>query len=237
MKKLLLLLFIIPVISFAQQDAAIRYQTDLMDSANDARQLRVNYKPTTVGTPYLYNQWKEGYLVINDSVMSPQKAIQVDLVNGELIVALDGERGMIIDDKDITGFAINKDDNVNRHYFVRLEPSTFEDTDRTSHFYEVITNLGKTNYLVKDVQKYLFDPNRSRGYQTENSFPQEYKERTYYYIKTRSGKYVKTKLNKKSILSLLDDKSSQVKGFVASKKINFKKEHDIVKVLDYYYSL
>ncbi len=234
MKKLFYLFILIPILSIAQKDN--RFYSDAMN-LEGSREVSIDYAPGVKGSPYLYEQWKEGYLVINDTVISPQKALQMDLVNGELIVALDGETGMIIDDKDITGFAINKDNSVNRHYFVRLEPSVFEDTDKASRFYEVISNLSKTNYLIKDVQKYLFDPNRSKGYQTQNSIPQEYKERTYHYIKTRSGKYVKTKLSKKSILNLLDDKSSEIKSFVSSNKINFKNEHDIVKVLDYYYTL
>ena len=146
-------------------------------------------------------------------------------------------RGMIMDDEAITGFAINKENSINKHLYVRLAPSQFKDTDRASRFYEVISNLEKTNYLIKEEQKYLYDPNRSRGYQTENSLPMEWKKRTYYFIKNSSGKYIKTKLNKKSVLKVLSDKSKEVKSYVASNKIDLKKESDVVKVLNYYHGL
>ena len=107
----------------------------------------------------------------------------MDLEKGELIVGMGEGRGIIIDDKAITGFTINKTDNLNKHFYVRLEPSQFDDKNRTSHFYEVVSNLEKTNYLIKDVQKYLFDPNRGNGYQSENNLPIEWKKRTYYFIK------------------------------------------------------
>ncbi|MBV1888442.1 MAG: hypothetical protein KUG51_04055 [Urechidicola sp.] len=234
MKKLLLILFVIPSLLIAQDDN--RLQNDIM-SLNTSDELRINYKTANIGNPYLYDEWKEGYLVINDTVISHQKKLQVDLQSGELIVGIGEGRGMIMDDKSITGFAINKDNSVSKHFFVRLESSQFEDSNRTSHFYEVISNLAKTNHLIKEVEKYLFDPNKSRGYQTENSFPQEYKERDRYFIKDNKGKYIKTKLSKKSILKILNDKEPELKSFIKSNKINFKKEHDIVKLLDYYHTL
>ncbi|MDC9723104.1 MAG: hypothetical protein PSN34_10110 [Urechidicola sp.] len=234
MKKLFFTLFIIPALLIAQEEDAILNDAINRNSSNA---LRINYKTENKGNPYLYDEWKKGYLVINDTVISKQDKLQMDLEKGELIVGMGEGRGTIIDDKSVTGFAINKPDNLNKHFYVRLEPSQFEDTDRTSQFYEVISNLEKTNYLVKEVQKYLYDPNRSRGYQTENSLPMEWKKRTYYFIKNSSGKYIKTKLNKKAVLKVLSDKNKEVKSYVASNKINFKKEHDVVKLLNYYHSL
>lgn len=234
MKKLLFIFLIIPTLLIAQDDDTI--QNDAINR-NTSNSLRINYKTENEGNPYLYDEWKEGYLVINDTVISLQKKIQVDLEKGELIVGIGEGRGMIMDDKSITGFAINKEKSVAKHLYVRLEPSQFEDTDRISHFYEVISNLEKTNYLVKEEQKYLYDPNRSRGYQTENSLPMEWKKRTYYFIKNSNGKYIKTKLNKKAVLKVLGDKNKEVKSYVASNKINLKKENDVVKLLNYYHSL
>ena len=234
MKNLLLTLFIIPTLLFSQGNDAI--QNDAIN-INFGNELRIKYKTEYKGNPYLYDEWKEGYLVISDTVISPQKKLQMDLEKGELIVGMGKGRGTIIDDKSITGFAINKRDNLNKHFYVRLEPSQFEDTDRTSHFYEAISNFKKTNYLIKEEQKYLYDPNKSRGYQTENNLPMEWKKRTYYFIKNSSGKYIKTKLNKKSVLKVLSDKSKEVKSYVASNKIDLKKENDVVKLLNYYHSL
>ena len=143
---------------------------------------------------------------------------------------------MIITDNVVTGFAIHKN-AVNLHFFVKVNISQFEDNDNPSRFYEVISNHEKTNYLLKDVKKYLYDPNKSKGYMTENSFPMEYKQRVYYFIKNNSGKYVKSKLSKKAILKNLNDKSSELKKYLASNKINFKDEHDVAKNLNYYHTL
>lgn len=237
MKKLLFIFTLIPIFTFAQENKVNPF--DYFQQGGRDR-IRIDYTPEHKGTPYLYNQWKTGYLIINDSIISSQEKIQFNLQTGELIIGSKNETGIVITDKSVTGFAIDKGDNItniNRRVFANIKASQFENSDNTSQFYEVISNLQQTNYLIKDVKKYLFDPNKSRGYQTQNSLPQEYKEKVSYFIKNTSGKYVKTKLRKKNILKVLDDKNSEIKAFVSSNKINFSKEHDIVRILNYYHTL
>ena len=76
MKKLLLAFFIIPTLLIAQEKNTI--QNDVIN-VNSGNELRINYKTENKGNPYLYDEWKEGYLVINDTVISPQKKLQIDL--------------------------------------------------------------------------------------------------------------------------------------------------------------
>ena len=238
MKKLLFIFLLVPILSFAQEDRLAGADNMFQKSARDA--IRINFKPEHKGTPYLYDNWKSGYIVINDSIISSQKRIQYNLETGDLIVGSKNEMGIIITDNSVTGFAIDKGDNItniNRHVFAKINAAQFENLNGTTKFYQVISNLEQTNYLIKDVKKYLFDPNKSRGYQTQNSIPQEYKEKTSYFIKDKSGKYIKTKLRKKNILKILEDKNTEVKAFVSSYKINFNKVNDVVKVLDYYHKL
>jgi hypothetical protein len=233
MKKLLFIFALSSFIGFAQDNL-----NNTIFERGTNHLLQINFKTENKGTPYLYDEWNEGYLVLNDSVLSPQNGIQLNLESGDLIISTGGnkETGMVITDDAVTGFAIHKN-AANHHLFAKVNNSQFEDNDKPSPFYEVISNHKKTNYLLKDVKKYLYDPNKSKGYMTENSFPMEYKQRVNYFIKNKSGKYVKSKLKKKTILKILNDKSSELKAFISSKKINFKKEHDVVKVLEYYHSL
>lgn len=236
MKKTLLAFLLLPLLTFSQENV-VNGVDNFSHSSRDA--VRIDYKPGNKGTPYLYDNWREGYIVISDSIISHQDALQLNLINGNLIIGAgrNKETGVIITDKAVTGFAINEENNINPHIFAKIKSSKFEESNRSTKFYEVISNLERTNYLIKEQRKYLFDPNKSRGYQTQNSIPQEYKIRKSYYIKNKSGKYVKTKLSKKAILKNLGDKGSELKAYISSKKINFSKEHDVVKVLNYYYSL
>lgn len=234
MKKVFLLLIFISTVSIAQNESA---RSSTIDLTAKGRQINISYKTENVGTPYLYDTWREGFVVILDSVVSQQEKMQVDLQKGELILGLDEGRGTIINDTSVTGFAINKKNNIARHYFVRLNASQFENPESKTQFYEIVSNTGKSNYLIKEVQKYLFDPNKSRGYQTQNNLPDEWKSRTSFYVKNKDGIYIKSKLSKKSILNVLADKSEDVKAFVKAHKLSFNEEYDVVKILDYYYSL
>ncbi|PHR72581.1 MAG: hypothetical protein COA67_04855 [Lutibacter sp.] len=228
---------LLPILSFAQEDKTNDFDT-FQKAGNTP--IRINFKPGHIGTPYLYNNWKTGYVIINDSIISSQKKIQFNQETGELIIGSKNQNGIVITDKSVTGFAIDKGDNItsiNRHVFAKINSAQFENSNGTSAFYEVVSNLEQTNYLIKDVKKYLFDPNKSRGYQTQNSIPQEYKEKVSYFVKNKSGKYIKTKLRKKNVLKILNDKNSEVNAFILSNKINFSKEHDVVRVLNYYHKL
>ena len=236
MKKLLFIFTLLPIFAFAQDNELA--PTNFFQNSDN--RIQVNYQSENKGTPYIYDNWKSGYIVINDSIISSQKKIQYNLENGDLIVGSKNQMGIVITDNSVTGFAIDKDDNItniNRHVFAKINENQFENSSGTTKFYQIISNLEQTNYLIKDVEKYLFDPNKSRGYQTQNSLPQEYKEKISYYIKNNSGKYIKTKLRKKNVLKILENKSAEVKTFIYSNKINFNKEHDIVRVLNYYHKL
>lgn len=236
MKNIFLILFILPLISFGQNDDVITNESVAKSSDN----ILINYKPDTKGTPYLYDEWKSGYLVVNDSVISPQERIQLNLTNNELIIGTgkNKERGVVITDSSVTGIAITKNPNTTQKvFFAKINPSEFQDSYRKSKFYEVVSNLENNNYLIKEETKYLYDPNKSRGYQTQNSIPQEYKKKTSYYVKNKSGKYVKTRLSKKGILKALNDKTTQLKSFINSKKIKFSNEQDVARLVNYYYTL
>ncbi len=236
MKKALLILFILPLISFGQNDDVITNESVAKSSDN----ILINYKPDTKGTPYLYDEWKSGYIILNDTVISNQERIQLNLMNNELIIGAgkNKETGVVITDKSVTGFAIVKDANTaQKLFFAKINSSEFQDSYRKPKFYQIVSNLENNNYLIKEETKYLFDPNKSRGYQTQNSIPQEYKKKTYYYVKNKSGKYVKTKLSKKGILKALNDKTSQLKSYISSKKIKFSNEQDVARLINYYYTL
>jgi hypothetical protein len=237
MKKILLAFLLLPFFAFSQTNDI---QANAFEQGGEESYVRINYKTENKGTPYLYDNWREGYIVISDSIISHQDALQLNLTNGDLIIGAgkNKETGVVITDKTVTGFAILKDaESTQKLFFAKIKSSKFEDSNRSTKFYEVISNLENSNYLIKEESKYLFDPNKSRGYQTQNSIPQEYKTRKAYYIKDKSGKYVKTKLNKKSILKKLGHKKAELTAYINSKKINFSKEQDVSRVLNYYHSL
>lgn len=226
---------IFPGILFAQvNDSNV---SNGFSQLNNSSTFSMRFKTENKGNPYLYDTWKEGYYILNDTVVFTYEKMQVDLEKGLLVLGKEDGKAILIRDQNLTDFAISTEDNRGRHYFKRFDASRFEDTARTSHFYELVSAMGSTEYVLKEVEKYLFDPNISKGYQTQNNLPNEWKSYTYYYIENGDGIYVKTKLNKKSILKVLADQSSSIKSFVSEEKLSYSKEADVEKIMAYYHSL
>ena len=239
MKKFIILIVFTSFLSFGQDIGGVASKLGSYNGISN-RGIDISLKSEKVGHPYMFNNWVKGYLVINDSVYSFQKNIQFNQEQGLLILkARNNNEGIIITDKKITGFSIqNEAEKLNRD-FIRLNTTAFKNIKDfpETKFFEIITNLEKTNYLLKDSQKYLFDPNKSKGYATYNNLPIEYKIKVTYLIKRKNGKYVQKKLNKKKILEILKDKKSQINRFIKLNKLNLRKEFDVVKLLNYYHNL
>lgn len=83
----------------------------------------------------------------------------------------------------------------------------------------------------------LFDPNRSKGSQTINNLPLEYHDKITYYLKNADGLYEKIRLNKKDIMPFLIVQSEALQSYSKANKINFRKELDVMQLVNYYYSL
>lgn len=248
MKRLLFIFMLIPIISFSQDDAF--YSTPNSQhleniNANGSGQVNVEGSPTTLytkehneisGTKYLSNNWSNGYLILNNAKSMFQDNINYDLLDGNLIVKSKDFGVYKVTDNRVTGFIIRNKNSSSERYFEKLDFSKFESHSTKTKYYEIILNSAKTNYLIKETKKYINDPTNT-PYQPLNRVTKEYKERLYYYIKNKSGKYVKTKLNKKSVLKILNDKVSELKRFASTKNLDLNKEHDVILLLNYYHTL
>lgn len=187
------------------------------------------------GTCYIYEKWNKGMLVLNDSVFSVQDYLKFDAFKNKLYIKKENEI-IEISDKSVTGFSILEKDKNIKHDFVKLHKNNFT-TEAENGFYELVFNVQNTNYFIKKNSKILYDPNRSKGSQTINNFPLEYQDKTTYFIKNDDGLYVHIKLKKRDIKTLLANHSKQMEAFVKTNKINYSKESDVVKLVNYYYSL
>jgi hypothetical protein len=242
MKKLLFIIMLIPILTFAQSQVS-NYggggATGVFGEFASHARFTITKNNAITGSKYLVNEWSEGYLVIKDSVFSYQEKMLFDQIDNNIILSNDIENeGVIVYDNDVTGFIISKDGiKEEGRYFTKINYSLFDGEYQKTKFYEVVNNFEKTNYLIKDTEKYLYDPNRSSNLVTNNNFGKEYKERITYYIKNNTRKYISTKLNKKHVLNALDDKRSEIITYSKRNKIDFNKEFDIAKVLNYYHSL
>lgn len=206
-------------------------------SKGDRDRIEFSQERGIIGSEYLYDTWNKGMLVLNDSVFSHQRFLNYNASLDKLLMRESLNSEIIeIYDRDLTGFSIEEHQSL-LHNFLLLTDKDFEDPENNDGFYEIVSNLNNTAYLIKKNVKLLFDPNKSKGTQAINNVPLEYKEKHYYYLKNDANVYVKIKLNKKSVKSTLTAHSSEVEKFIKAKRIKFNNEDDIVKLANYYYSL
>ena len=187
------------------------------------------------GKDYIYDEWNRGMLVLNDSIFSKQDYLKYDAHKNRVLIKRNKEV-IEITDRTLTGFSIIEKESNLKHDFVKLKRFNFKGEEETG-FYEIVYNIQNTNYFIKKNAKIVFDPNRSKGSQTENNFPLKFQDKTSYYIKNSEGLYVKVRLNKKGIKNNLTKHSKLINSFVKANKIKFNKESDVIKLVNYYYSL
>lgn len=190
------------------------------------------------GKNYVYDEWNKGMLVLNDSVFSVQDYLKYDALKDRVFIKSHNNISEVIEinDKSLTGFSILEKDGNIKHDFVKLQRKYFTG-DAENGFYEMVFNLQSTNYFIKRTTKIIYDPNRSKGAQTINNYPLEYQDKITYYIKNKDGLYEAIRLKKKEITSILYQYPNKIAAFVKMNKINYSKEIDVAKLVNYYYSL
>ncbi|NOR28126.1 MAG: hypothetical protein GQ540_06315 [Lutibacter sp.] len=187
------------------------------------------------GNDFIYDEWNRGMLVLNDSIFSKQDFLKFDVFKNRVFIKKNQEE-IEIQDRSLSGFSIIEKERNLKHDFVKLNLSHFK-SGIEDGFYEIVFNIQNTNYFIKKNTKILFDPNRSKGSQTINNFPLEYQDKTFYFIKNSEGLYVKVRLKKKDVKLVLVNHSKLIDGYMKSKKLKYNKESDVVKLVNYYYSL
>ncbi len=187
------------------------------------------------GTDFVYEEWNRGMLVLNDSIFSKQDFLKFDVFKNRVFIKKNNEE-IEIQDRSLSGFSIIEEGRNLKHDFVKLTMKHFKNFVDEG-FYEIVFNIQNTNYFIKKNTKILFDPNRSKGSQTINNYPLEYKDKIFYFIKNNDGLYVKVRLKKKNIKAVLVNQNKLIDAYMKSKKLKYYNEGDVVKLVNYYYSL
>lgn len=188
----------------------------------------VNYNNSSIkGNPFAFKGWKAGQVSTSDQSQVAYTKIQIDFEKGQVLVGEDlSETTTIIPSDQIVFIEVNED-NIKR-FFTTIESSEFKE-DIVSNLFEVFSNENK--YLVKKTSKKLYKSN-----DPDKSDQMIYKAKSEFYVKDRSGKYVKTKLNKKHLLKIMKDKEREIKSYIDENKLSYKVE-DVLKIMSYYHSL
>ena len=180
------------------------------------------------GTPYLNDEWQTGDVYFPDGTKIVQINIRYNVYKDELEFknSTSGETFIINRDK-INGFRIHEpEDSLYFEYF-SLKP----DKPEEKSFVQILYN-GGTRLLLKHKKQFI-KADYKGAYSTGNKFDEYLDDKDFYLVKD-DGVYRKIKLNKKSVLSALEDSQDALKEYSLKHQIDYTNPEDIKKLLAFY---
>ena len=225
MKKLMLLTisFLSVLNSFAQQDEKAGRRINDQVTGN----LLYIYQYTDIqGSPFLYDDWNDGVIVLNDSQMSHVK-LKFDTYSNKFVVNKNDTSYEISNAINEIRLFPNNDTSNARIYRkgyninMRLNPKV----------YLQVMAEGKTSllkYAFKDMEEYT-------EYGSAVKI-KRFREGQQYFI-LKDGQYTSTTLTKKNLQDALSDKWPAVSDFLSKKGLNGKDEKSWTAAFRFYNTL
>ncbi len=238
MKRPVLSVFcILPAIAFAQTEKSmVSTEENLWNISRSAGVVMTTNMDELYegikGTPYLFDTWREGNIILKDSSLIKDINIKYNIYTDDVLY-LNSKSGdsLIIDRHRIDAFEIKGDSSADLLLFsdIRLKPGSKD----KSTFARVLYN-GETKLLIKYIK--VFIKADYKGAYTAGRRYDEYTDNSQYYI-MKDNELNRIKLNKKAITKVLADRENDVKSFIDKEGTDFDNENDVIKLLEYYDSL
>ncbi|SMD33003.1 hypothetical protein SAMN04488029_1366 [Reichenbachiella faecimaris] len=176
------------------------------------------------GTVYVSEGWKKGSVINALGNETPVDQLQYDVYNQKILFVLGGQI-----------YSLNEDLNIKEF---RLGHKVFEKRfisgENKPDFFEVLSDNSKIG-LLKRYKCTLVKGKASTGALPgrNDMFVMD----TELYVEKEGGALEKIKPNKGNVLDLMDDKSDKIVEFAKSNKLNYRKEQDLTRILNFYDSL
>jgi hypothetical protein len=237
MKRLLYFLLIFPFFINAQAPCHVQESGGATPSEVPEDKAGTSFQVATYsssnskikGSPYAFSDWSSGEIATTSKSSIKYEKIQFDLERNQVLVY---SKGSQVPTRFPTNeiISLKANDSKNIRNFTTVNSEEFVDGNE-GKLYEVLSS--NNDLLIKETTKYVSESNASSQDDTKKMI---YKKRTAYFIKDKTGKYVKTKLSKKHILKLLKDKEKDIKTYISKNKLSFN-EKGVSKIIEYYHSL
>jgi hypothetical protein len=236
MKKISVALLLFCSATFVQaQDKKDANFEALMTPQQLVSTMRGNQLPTggknirTVGSAYLNDNWAVGSITTTMNQEFKDVMIKYNAYSDEVLFRKSAQ------DKDsmwlykpqvkTLNFTI---DNVVWKFAMEQLPDTNEKS------YVRVLHEGKVSFLAKYV-KIFYPADAQGGY--SNRPDNTLEEEVTYFLKLANGKIIKVSRKKGSFLDALQDQKDKLKDFIKTQKIDFDKDADVQKLLEYYAGL
>ncbi len=185
------------------------------------------------GTPYLFDDWKQGNIYLNDNTYINDVNIKYNIYTDDVLY-LNSTSGdsLIIDRSVIKSFEINDDNSGNMLLF--REISLRADKKERNTFIKVIYE-DKSKFIIKYTKTFI-KADYKGAYSAGRKYD-EYVDDYQYYIITNPDNPSKVKLNRKSVVKALSDREDKILAYMNEHNLNLDNEDDIIELMKYYDSL
>lgn len=181
------------------------------------------------GTPYLSAEWQLGSFKLPNSKVYKDVSIKYDEVEDKIFIKSGDDGTVALKERAVEfDLAFPEDEKVIQRYF-RLGFSGIPETTNSSYF-EVLED-GKVK-LLKRSSKIIQENKEYNSNILVKSFFHVIKY--YLYI---DGKGMLIKKDKKSILSALGNKQTELETYIKNNKLNLREDSDAGKLIAYYNTL
>jgi hypothetical protein len=183
---------------------------------------RINYGRIN-GSPFWKDDWKSAYLVLSkDQVFKAD--VRLNLVTKEIHFLMNDEE-LVADNLNFTKVIVY--DNNDTVTFIRDIPDLFLNRKKLDAYLQVL-NTGAYQ-LLKYTNRRVSSADSLFGTQKKYFFS----DNIYYFLNFKDRTERIKKLNRENILSFLPS-ASKFAGWASDNKIDFNKETDVIRFLNYY---
>tara|TARA_R100000935_G_scaffold26750_1_gene46732 strand:- start:314 stop:1000 length:687 start_codon:yes stop_codon:yes gene_type:complete len=224
MKKFVLLILMVCINQISAQpkdNQEIDINAYVTSSAGSQLPVRVPINSETIGSFYLYKNWNNsGFVYLKD-----KRVLKLNAFNYNTYTDL--FEAQISADSSFSFSKNSADSIVINNKIFKVTPNTGSPTDG---YIEVLFNK-KDLFFVKKYKSIveIAKPNPMSG---NFDFPDKIRQEESYYIKNDYG-FVPVSLTKKSILKIFNDNEKEIKSFVKKNNLSYKKEFDVVNILNF----
>jgi len=205
------------------QDA--KYRTIVDDVTVYGGDNKIPY-PAIKGSRFWRDEWQKAALYNKNTLLGIIPA-KLNLINSELHILKDKEELVITDDITTLIFFKENDTSISTASFIKNVPNLFFNNKKMNDFVQVL-NYGNYQLLKYTIRRVSSADSLFRTFKRYYFSDDEY-----YFL--RSGDKVERvkKLNKENVMVFLPS-SSAYANWISANKIDFKKERDVIRFLDYY---
>ncbi|MFZ5972174.1 MAG: hypothetical protein ACOYXA_11335 [Bacteroidota bacterium] len=180
------------------------------------------------GTPFLQEDWQPAFAELNSGKKLAGLLVKLDLLKQELYY-LDEQRKEMIAKKGVVRQLIFTEGTDSTTFRSGYPPAG---ANTLATYYQVLAE--GTVHLLKHQRKVINETKRFNAATIERQFVLM---EEYFLFDTRTQALTKIKKDKDSLLEALPDPQSQLKQHVATAKYKFRKEEDLLRVVDFYNSM